>query len=257
MVSLVFALMAVKRDVVPLWRAHAHNDYRHARPLHEALEQGFASVEADIFLVDGELRVGHDRAELRQGRTLESLYLDPLLARVKANRGSVYRQKGELLLLVDIKSDGPGVYAALRPRLERYREMLTRFEDGKVVPGAVTVVLSGSRPIDVLAAETRRLAFLDGRPDDLNREDRPRTLMPLVSDSYFNHAKWLGMGQMPAEERSRIDALVRSAHAKGMRMRFWAHPDRESVWALMVDAGVDLVNTDRLADLAVYLRQRK
>ncbi len=35
-------------------RAHSHNDYLHRRPLLDALALGFCSVEADIYLVDGE-----------------------------------------------------------------------------------------------------------------------------------------------------------------------------------------------------------
>jgi hypothetical protein len=73
----------------PIPRAHAHNDYLHERPLLDALDQGFCSVEADIFLVDGELRVGHSALELRKGRTLEALYLKPLAERVRAKEGSV------------------------------------------------------------------------------------------------------------------------------------------------------------------------
>ena len=46
--------------VTPLRQAHAHNDYEHVRPLHDALDHGFTSVEADIFLVDGDLLVAHD-----------------------------------------------------------------------------------------------------------------------------------------------------------------------------------------------------
>src|SRR5262245_56842543 len=59
---------------------HAHNDYAHAVPLHDALDRGFCSVEADIFLVCGDLLVGHNQAALDPARTLESLYLDPLRA---------------------------------------------------------------------------------------------------------------------------------------------------------------------------------
>lgn len=44
-----------RTDVTPLPRAHAHNDYEHARPLLDALDHGFTSVEADVWLVDGEL----------------------------------------------------------------------------------------------------------------------------------------------------------------------------------------------------------
>ena len=34
--------------VIPLARAHAHNDYLHPRPMLDALDAGFTSVEADI-----------------------------------------------------------------------------------------------------------------------------------------------------------------------------------------------------------------
>ena len=55
----------------PLPQAHAHNDYEHERPLLDALEQGFTSIEADVWLVDGELRVAHDSWEVADAPTLE------------------------------------------------------------------------------------------------------------------------------------------------------------------------------------------
>ncbi|MHC4705195.1 MAG: hypothetical protein ACYTFQ_31985, partial [Planctomycetota bacterium] len=67
--------------VRPLPQAHAHNDYRHDRPLYDALAHGFTGVEADIFLVDGDLYVAHDRHEITPERTLRRLYLDPLRER--------------------------------------------------------------------------------------------------------------------------------------------------------------------------------
>src|SRR2546426_1011359 len=57
--------------VVPLLNAHAHNDYEHSRPLLDALDQGFTSVEADVFPVAGNLLVAHDFYALRPDRTLE------------------------------------------------------------------------------------------------------------------------------------------------------------------------------------------
>src|ERR1043166_3466380 len=55
----------------PLVRAHAHNDYEHGRPLLDALDQGFCSIEADVWLVDGKLLVAHDRDRGKSERTLE------------------------------------------------------------------------------------------------------------------------------------------------------------------------------------------
>src|SRR5262245_49346866 len=77
--------------VVPLRQTHAHNDYEHPRPLFDALAHGFCSVEADIYLVDGELRIGHERKDLKPGRTLQALYLDPLRQLARANGGRIYR----------------------------------------------------------------------------------------------------------------------------------------------------------------------
>ena len=47
--------------------AYAHNDYRNEAPLSEALALGYSGVEADVYLVNGVLRLGHDRREAQRG----------------------------------------------------------------------------------------------------------------------------------------------------------------------------------------------
>ena len=59
---LVFAWASLAAEPTPLVHAHAHNDYEHKRPLFDALEQGFCSVEADVWLVEGKLLVAHEAA---------------------------------------------------------------------------------------------------------------------------------------------------------------------------------------------------
>src|SRR4051812_19053570 len=150
--------LAADATVTPPKNAHAHNDYAHPRPLFDALDQGFCSVEADVFLVDGKLLVGHSALELKPGRTLESLYLDPLRERVKANGGSVYRDGPPCWLLVDVKSEARSTYAALHDLLARYADMLTTINGDKFERKAITVVVSGNMAKDVMAKESRRFA---------------------------------------------------------------------------------------------------
>ena len=83
----------------------------------------------------------------------EGLYLDPLLSRVKANGGRVYRDGPPLTLLVDIKTDGVHAYEVLAERLARYADMLTVVRDGQVQPGAVTIIISGDRAVERIAAD--------------------------------------------------------------------------------------------------------
>jgi hypothetical protein len=235
---------------------HAHNDYEHQRPLLDALDNGFASVEADIWLRDdGALVIGHDEGDLDSARTLQNLYLDPLLAMVR-ERGGIREDGAPLILLIDIKTDGETTYRALTDTLAPYSEMLTRVEDGRVIPGAVTAIVSGNRPLATMQSEGNRLAFYDGRLGDLEGS-LPASLMPLVSDNWTRHFSWRGDGDMPPNEVEKLARIVETAHAKGYVLRFWATPDapgaaRDSLWTALVDAGVDLINTDDLSGFSGF-----
>ncbi|MEV4636397.1 phosphatidylinositol-specific phospholipase C/glycerophosphodiester phosphodiesterase family protein [Actinoplanes sp. NPDC049548] len=255
------AAQAGDHGVRPLPRAHAHNDYEHDRPLLDALSHGFASVEADIYLVGGRLLVGHDPADLDPSRTLQSLYLDPLAQRVRENHGRVYPGSGlSLQLLVDIKAFGAATYTQLHRVLRQYRAMLTTYRMGRVSSGAVTVVISGDRPRELMQAQRVRYAFYDGRSADLG-SGAPASFIPLISDNWTTLFTWQGAGPMPAAERAKLEEFVRVAHAGGQRVRFWATPDvpgpeRDAVWEALVAADVDHINTDDLAGLEAFLRGR-
>ncbi|MDL5200134.1 phosphatidylinositol-specific phospholipase C/glycerophosphodiester phosphodiesterase family protein [Streptomyces sp. ALI-76-A] len=247
----------------PLWRAHAHNDYEHPRPLLDALDHRFGSVEADIFLVGGQLLVAHDPVDLDPARTLESLYLEPLAARVRANRGSVYRgHRRPLQLLIDIKTEGSSTYLELDRHLKRYKHLFTTYAHGRVLPGPVTAVVSGDRAARTpLAAQTVRRAFYDGRLADLGGP-APASLIPLISDNWTLNFTWTGVGAFPEAERQKLRGIVRTAHARGQRVRLWATPDlpgpaRDAVWTELLAAGVDHVNTDDLAGLEAFLDARR
>ncbi|WP_432104814.1 phosphatidylinositol-specific phospholipase C/glycerophosphodiester phosphodiesterase family protein [Streptomyces sp. bgisy091] len=257
------AAPARPRTPRPLSRAHAHNDYLHPRPLHDALAHGFTSVEADIFLVDGELLVAHEAGSLDPTRTLVSLYLDPLLARVRSNHGSVHAgHPGPLQLLIDIKTDGAATYLALDQVLRRYRHILSRSVHGRVRTGAVTPVISGDRAARVpMESQTTRYAFYDGRPEDLGTS-APASFVPLISTNWTTAFTWQGSGPFPTAERDRLRTFVTTAHSHGQRVRFWGTPDlagpaRDAVWNELLAADVDHLNTDDLAGLEAFLRRRE
>ena len=250
-----FSDSAVDHSVSPLRRAHAHNDYYHDRPLLDALDQGFCSVEADVFLIDGELRVAHSVLEIRKQVTLKKLYLDPLRERCAVNGGRVYQDGPRLILLIDFKTDAEPTYAALKALLAEYKEMLVRFEDGKIIEGAVQVIISGNRPVATMGGEVSRLAFLDGRMSDLAAGASP-DLVPLISDQWSSQFKWRGRGAMPEPEQTKLKSIVDKAHARNCKLRFWGAPDNPACWRTLFDAQVDLINTDQLAELAAYLKSK-
>jgi hypothetical protein len=261
--GLLFAAHSSAAEVRPLVQAHSHNDYEQKRPLLEALDHGFCSVEADVYLVEGQLWVAHDRKDLKPERTLKSLYLEPLAERVRNRVGIFADPQARLMLLVDVKGQGAEVYQRLKTELAPYAPMLTRFRDTGVVTGAVTVVLSGDRAWDLARADRDRWCALDGRMSDLTNatpagvagsSTPPASLVPLVSESWRTLFRWDGDGEMSASDKARLKGLVSQAHAQGRKIRFWALPDRPEAWKVCRDAGVDLINTDKIPALSAFLQ---
>ena len=239
-------------NITPLLRAHAHNDYEHTRPLLDALDQGFCSVEADVWLVEGQLLVAHELKAVRTERTLQKLYLDPLFARVQNNGGRVYSNGPMVTLFIDFKSEATNTYHTLTTILKPYEKMLTTFYADRTETNAITIIVSGNRPRALMEAEPVRHMSYDGRLDDLKYPASPH-LIPMISDNWGKHFKWRGKGPLPEPEQAKVKALVAQAHAQARRIRFWNAPDSPAGWAIMLESGVDLINTDNLAGLHDFL----
>ena len=239
-------------DPKPLPQAHAHNDYLHARPLFDALDHGFCSVEADIWLTPDGLLIGHDKKDLKPGRTLESLYLQPLRERIKANGGRVHKDGPPFYLLIDIKTEAEVTYAALDKVLANYADILTVTREGKVERKAVTAILSGNRAFDSIARQPLRFVGIDGRPDDLEKNP-PAELYPWISGNWLLFFGWNGDGPMKDIDKQRLEKMVTQAHNQGRKIRFWATPEKPAVWKELLNAGVDYINTDKLDELQAFL----
>jgi hypothetical protein len=256
MLALLLTLAAPPVTASPLRHAHAHNDYAHRRPLLDALERGFCSVEADIFLFRGELYVGHTWLDLRPGRMLEKLYLEPLRRRARAGKGRIHPGGPPFYLRIDVKTEAKATYHALDRLLVRYSDILSVVRDGKPQRKAVTVVVSGNCARDVIRAQKVRYAGIDGRLADLD-SDAPAHLIPWVSAPWSSRFRWRGAGKMPQAEREKLRAIVSKAHRHKRLVRFWATPDRRTLWRELRAAGVDLINTDKLDELRSFLLSSK
>jgi len=248
-------------DRTPLRRAHAHNDYEHDRPLYDALDHGFTSVEADIHLVDGQLYVAHDSDEIMPNRMLRSLYLEPLSRRIAQNAGRVYPNGPQFTLFIDIKTEAVTTYKVLSKMLAEYESIFTTFDSNGRTDKAVVAIVSGNRHASLMESEAIRYAGCDGRLEDLE-SDAPASLIPVISDNWTKHFSFNGTGSMSAKERRKLKKIVEIAHKKGRRVRFWATPDkpsraRQTLWQELLASGVDLINTDDLQGLQQFLLQQK
>ena len=238
--------------------AHAHNDYQHKQPLQDALKYGFKSVEVDVHLMEDELYVAHIRPLFkRKKRTLRKLYLEPLRERIEQNGGQVYNgYDGPFYLMIDIKSKSTPTYELLREQLAEYKEMLTTYKGSDKDKGAVTVLLSGNRTLELVQQRKHRLVAIDGRPEDLGKGYSP-AIMPLISDRYRDQLKWRGKGTVPDDEKKQLQNLCKRLQEEGKQLRLWASPEKKKVWRFLLKAGVGFINTDQLQRLHEFHEQRR
>ena len=158
------------RDITPI-PCHSHNDYWRRVPLYSAIEAGCIGVEADIWLFQDELFVGHSVASLTPNRTLNSLYIYPLLDILsKQNPKDTLVPEGDhqihgifdtnpeqtLIFLIDFKTAGASLWPHVQSALEplRNQNYLTRANGTNIIRGPITVVGTGNTPFDLVDSDT-------------------------------------------------------------------------------------------------------
>lgn len=246
-------------QVQPLPNAHAHNDYEHERPLLDALENGFTSVEADVYLINGELYVYHNQPEFPDSnRTLVKLYLEPLARIISENGGQVFPDHHSFFyLMIDFKTEVESTYQVLRSQLASYADILSKVTNGKrEMNKPVLIFISGERPVETIMNEWQNLATLDGRPSDLGKNISAEK-MPVISQNYRVFSDWNGDGVIDETSKKRLSEVINQAHAEDKRVRFWAIPDKPNAWRTLLELGVDLINTDKLEQFSRFMADQK
>lgn len=231
--------------------AHAHNDYEHERPLLDALDNRFYSVEADVWFVDGEILVAHDQGDYKG--SLKDLYLDPLQKRVD-EKNSVHGDGESFYLWIDIKDGRSELRSALHELFNEY-SMLSRYSADGTEEGPVTVILTGdakSKEAFIQEYEDRRAC----RDSNHYSSDDPQADMgwQWYALSWSKYVPWKAEEEMSPELEARLILIVNDIHAKGRKVRFYAAPDQERYWQKALQVGVDLINTDRLHELNQFLQ---
>jgi alkaline phosphatase len=224
---------------------HSHNDYEQSIPFWMAWQEKFGSIEADIWLQDGRLLVGHNREEIKAGRTLEEYYVRPLLSCVEKNNGHPYADTTRCLqILIDVKADSVAALNALVSLLNKYPAL--------VQCAFIKWVISGNRPSPDLYTSYPSFIAFDGI---LGHSYTPGALSRIVmmSDDLRSFTRWNGRTELPEADKKGIVAAVTYAHEQHLPVRFWDAPDTPAAWDQLIRLHTDYINTDHIRELADYL----
>ncbi|MAI85710.1 MAG: hypothetical protein CMF99_00765 [Candidatus Marinimicrobia bacterium] len=238
-------------------RCHSHNDYLNDVPILNALKYGYKSIEVDIVLDNNQLYVAHYWWTKKKDVFINNTYLDTLYKIFINNEGSIYKNNNPLILLVDIKSSPNETYEVFNRLLNNYKPMLSYVINDSFVQGAVTIILSGKRPvIEHLKKSTKRYVFIDGRTSDLGKSIS-KNVMPIISINWKKEFNWRGYQEFPVKEEEHLLELIKKVHSERKMIRFWGSPDNIKSWELLYLNDVDLINTDKVAELYNYIITNK
>jgi len=220
---------------------HSHNDYYQDKPFFTAWENYFASIEADVWAVDGELFVAHDFEEITPERTLKNLYLKPIDSIFRQNNGKAWKDYDEtFILLVDFKTSYNPTLDILIKQLQEYKDTF----DPQTNPNAARIVISGNMPEPENFHHYPSIISFDGRMENSYTTEQLERIA-LFSNSindYVNNDDY--QGQLSTEDEQNLTEYINKAHSLGKKVRFWAAPDEPDVWKKLKELGVDYINTD-------------
>ncbi|WP_200976585.1 alkaline phosphatase [Echinicola sp. 20G] len=228
------------------FKLHSHNDYLQEVPFWTAYANNCASIEVDVILINGRLMVAHEEESIEDGKTLESLYLEPIRQAKKLEIGPGL----DFQLLVDLKTEASATMPVLMDILGKYEDVLANGDQG------VQVVVSGNRPQIVDYKNYSDLVLFDYQSTDLSA-DLPWEKIALVSLPYRSMSVWNGKGRIVEEELQKLKSVITKVHEAGRPIRFWGAPDSKSAWKAFYDLGIDYINTDMPFEANQYLNSLK
>ena len=276
-------------------RGHSHNDYHQEDPLSSALKHGLNSVEVDVFPRDGNLLVAHTVFELNKSRTIENMYISPILIMLRQSgmttadpRVTVYKdsrpfprshrqqrrglklidfggsrvrnspldhEDDALTLLVDFKADAEKSISLLHKALEPLRPYLSKIDKDGKLRKGKLTVVVSGNRPRVESLRSR-----DGSGDRFIFIDGRSHDIHSATDSMLVpmvSLPWrkLQLARLIGRGDHYMRHMAQKAHDQGKRLRIWGAPNCESLWTQMVRNNVDLLSIDDHRKFARFASQ--
>ena len=231
------SLAAVHGQSYSTANAHSHNDYEQNKPFTLAYNELFGSIEADIFLVNGTILVGHNVKDLTPSRSLENLYLAPI---------ADYTPTRKLQLLIDIKSEAASTLQALVDLLKKYPAIINNKN--------IRIVISGNAPKPAEFDQYPAFIWFDGRINTEYTKEQLQRIALLSGDfgNFVVKRRW----PLQQEDLAKLETAIKSAHDLEKPIRFWASPDFKDAWEQFIQLKVDFINTDKINELSDFMVSR-
>jgi alkaline phosphatase len=150
--------------------------------------------------------------------------------------------------MIDLKTEGVSTLRAIVDLINKYPELIKSSN--------LEFMISGNVPDPKKWTDYPSYIFFDGRPGTPYSPDQMKRIS-MISTSFSSLSRWDGRGQIPGDDRKKMQKLMDDAHANGKKFRFWATPDSPEAWNELMSMGMDVIVTDDVAGLVRFLSSKK
>jgi alkaline phosphatase len=229
--------------------AHSHNDYANDIPFWLAYYNHFGSIETDIWAVNGELIVSHNKADIKPENSIDALYIQPIVKLVRHNKGKAWNDHPSAFqLLIDLKTPAEPTLSLLAEKLKKYPDVF----DLNVNENGIRVVITGNRPTPSEFANYPEFIWFDGILKQYYNEEQLKRVA-LYSENLRIFTMWPGDKELFPKDKIRLKSVIDSVHSLKKKIRFWNAPDDIFAWKTFMNLGVDYINTDHINELSEFL----
>jgi alkaline phosphatase len=150
-------------------------------------------------------------------------------------------------LLIDIKTEALSTLDALVKLLQSYPSII---KNKKII-----IAVSGNRPQPDQYIDYPSFIYFDGRPTEVYNKASLKKVA-LISEAFYKFSLWKGEGKIKEEEKNKMQQAVEASHQMKKPFRFWATPDTEQTWKLLMETKADFINTDHIESLSSFLKAK-
>lgn len=228
-----------------------------------------------MIIINSSFQVGHEPSALTEKRTLDSLYIQPILDTLhRLNPSTPFVQPGEqngifdtsssqtLYLFIDLKTAADETWPAVLSALEPLRsgDWLTTYDGQSLRRNPITVIGTGNTQLSDVQNYLPRDVFFDAPLAQLNSSQYDSLTMYEAPTASTNFAASFGevrKREMSDTQLQTMREQLDVAHERGIMARYWNQPNypigtRNAVWRILWDEGVDLLNVDDLKGAAEF-----
>ena len=232
--------------------AHSHNDYEQRIPFFLAYNAHFGSIEADIWAVNGDLFVAHNKSGITPERSMDSLYIQPIVRLFRKNGGKAWKDfPSTFQLMIDLKTAVEPTLSLLVEKLRKYPDVF----DSNLNENAIRIVITGNRPDPAGFSKYPLFIYFDGSII-LKYDDQQLKRIALYSENLAGFTSWKGQDAIQEKEEKRLTQIIDYVHSLNKKIRFWNAPDSTSAWKALMNLKVDYINTDHINELSTYLQNK-